>query len=77
MLDKKSATEVVMIVNYEISKRKSMCEPLTREEAVMMEPIRISPFGGDLVLALQKGHWTILVDFKNGEPNKAELFRIR
>ena len=62
MLDKKTVTEVAMIVNYQISKTGSACQHITREEAMLMEPIRISPAGGDFILALQKGHWTILVD---------------
>ena len=77
MLDKKTVTEVAMIVNYQISKTGSACQHITREEAMLMEPIRIYPAGGDFILALQKGHWTILVDFAHGEPNKAELFRLR
>ena len=54
MLDKKTVTEVAMIVNYQISKTGSACQHITREEAMLMEPIRISPAGGDFILALQK-----------------------
>lgn len=77
MLDSKTATEVALLVNYAIGKQKVPCKPVTREEAMLMNPISISPVGGDIVFALQKGHWTILVDFVDGGPKKAELIRIK